>query len=1003
MESKDELQLAEELKSKCYPNGMERQPKESAKILHRIGIVYRKKSPDKQSLIQSVALMTSAIIREPDNVEEIKRDLEEVCSHVLDLAHAANRAISLTEHVKNVKEQWNLLRFVTQKQLKSLKCVSNKATPEILKNEENQKIKDVALIQDFVTMTYKTIMNSISKCCIEILGSPPCKFALVGMGSIARDEVTPYSDFESILVLEDEVQNANHYERILNYFRWFAVIFQIILVRLGETILRFLAIPCLNDPFKPENNWFYDAYTLCGVCPDGFAPTASKNPLGRQMPTPDKPWTTELIKPVSEMIKYLDSKEDLKNGYRLADVLMYTCFVSGSQEVYDTFDCLSKKTIRAKTEEKDYAISLFKRLQSDLTELSFIRRHLQENTEQETLDVKRFFYRGTTLFIHSLGRLFGIEKQSSMDIVDSLLQSFSISPDDVRKLKLAIAVSCEVRLRFYSARNGQSDTALFSLFQGDFEENLLKQIATTIGSNAVVSSVVTCIRLHGWFEYYRRKLGDSSTRMLVFALPPPTKLMFLRACAILEFPAELVQYYREHLKDDESSLSPEDLCHVRCSYAFSLYNLQRWDDVVHVIENTFPHWRDLGGDVPSSVYDLLGRSLVNLRRFDDAYECVKFFQNSSSAQPYTDGFIGRCLLSLGRYDEAMTYVERDASLITEGDPDELRWKRRAHEPLLVKADCLLNQKRYRSALDTLLLVQNMCQVHSWSFYEDSLASRINFKMSMCHFYLGEYRQALQTLNDVDNYDHSVFKLSLGSVFQQWKTLLMELVRSPEMADKILAVRSTWAGIQRVIRFKDEIDRCYTVYEEALKYGEMPMSTLRSLCQKPALYDLEHRNWMSLMLRGLLEISQFKKALIFSRELWRDASGSKCPKQKCATLTNLGACFKLLERNSDWLSVQTLAFHYALQAFDNPVTESAFIQTITSYIRACVACNISPSCFPVHYTPTVFWYAIDSLPRTMEISPEENDERASYCSLLRNYILNPTKDAKKRLEMQGSNY
>ena len=59
---------------------------------------------------------------------------------------------------------------------------------------------------------------------------------------------------------------------------------------------------------------------------------ACKFPLGRAKHTNSKLFTTVLIKPASEMLKYLSSEENLKNVYHLSDILTSTCFVFAKQE-----------------------------------------------------------------------------------------------------------------------------------------------------------------------------------------------------------------------------------------------------------------------------------------------------------------------------------------------------------------------------------------------------------------------------------------------------------------------------------------------------------------------------------------------------------------------------------------------------------------------------------------------------------------------------------------------
>jgi len=94
-----------------------------------------------------------------------------------------------------------------------------------------------------------------------------------------------------------------------------------------------LNIEYLNDKEGRLRNWFYDVITPRGISFDSMMPHACKFPLGRQQLTKNKEFSTELIKPVSEMLKYL-SGEDLKNGYHLADILTKTCFVHGNQLIY---------------------------------------------------------------------------------------------------------------------------------------------------------------------------------------------------------------------------------------------------------------------------------------------------------------------------------------------------------------------------------------------------------------------------------------------------------------------------------------------------------------------------------------------------------------------------------------------------------------------------------------------------------------------------------------------
>ena len=187
-------------------------------------------------------------------------------------------------------------------------------------------------IQQQITTDYKQIIIELCQYCVDVMGPPLCKFGIIGMGSLARKEITPYSNFEHVILLEI----LDNYEIHLEYFRWFSVIFHTIILNLQESIILSLNIKYLNDKTRDLGDWFFDTYTS-GISFDGMMPHVCKFPLGRTQPTKKKLSTTELIKPVKKMLEFLGSEKNLKNGYHLRDILTDTCFVYGDQTLHDQF------------------------------------------------------------------------------------------------------------------------------------------------------------------------------------------------------------------------------------------------------------------------------------------------------------------------------------------------------------------------------------------------------------------------------------------------------------------------------------------------------------------------------------------------------------------------------------------------------------------------------------------------------------------------------------------
>ena len=466
----EELKLARKMKNNyCCKAAVgkfqELQPEKAAEILHKTGLIYRRRSPDKLSLIQSVGLLNAAIFRNPFNVSEIKFDLCELNKHILIQANSIIQNADLIKKANSVKVSVNELRKevnqmlsncpamdqIVQSRAKHFGKLSNFVLKQQYANKIN-KIQQIKQINNRIAQKYKTTMQDLSQFCEDVMGKPPCEYAIAGMGSLARNEITPYSDFEHIILLSDHITQKSD----LEYFRWYSVIFHTVLLNMQETIIPSLNIHSLNDKDSELGDWYFDAHTPRGISFDGMMPHACKFPMGRTKHTAAKPFETELIKPVSEMLKYLGSEADLKNGYHLADILTKTCFVFGNPDIYNQFQTGVENYLFSKSKQQRID-EVKQQVRDDLDNFS-ARFRLTLLKTFETINIKQFVYRSSTVFILALARIHNISGNSCFDIINEMAKHKVITKNAENKMSYAIAIACEMRLRVYAENNSQCDT-----------------------------------------------------------------------------------------------------------------------------------------------------------------------------------------------------------------------------------------------------------------------------------------------------------------------------------------------------------------------------------------------------------------------------------------------------------------------------------------------------------------------------------------------------------------
>ena len=149
MESFEEQEslLSQKLRSCCDSKRRETSLQESASIFNELGLLYKSKSPDKVSLIQSAALLNAAIIRQPAN-QKFQEDLQQLCKHVLQCANVAMPQTDLVQISKDINENVLEMRGETNATLREIKPIPKSVTmEEVLFKLEKLKIKRIKALQ----------------------------------------------------------------------------------------------------------------------------------------------------------------------------------------------------------------------------------------------------------------------------------------------------------------------------------------------------------------------------------------------------------------------------------------------------------------------------------------------------------------------------------------------------------------------------------------------------------------------------------------------------------------------------------------------------------------------------------------------------------------------------------------------------------------------------------------------------------------------------------------
>ncbi|MDF3047571.1 MAG: hypothetical protein K0R73_689 [Candidatus Midichloriaceae bacterium] len=344
--------------------------------------------------------------------------------------------------------------------------------------------------------------------CIEELGELPqvderdVKYSIFCTGSIALGTMTPWSDLEFGILLEDGL--SEDYTRVKAYFINLTHLLNIKVLTFGENVLHYQSIKELNDfsTGKGKDNWFADVLTTKGFCFDAALPDGSKTPFGRKHYKNAKNGkdlkSYELIGIVKEICKFQEEKEGWhESDPSLVQALNHVRFIHGKEELFQDGYLKALKEFAEINKERAFRI-----LKEDTEKLNPNKELLDQDREGTILNVKKEIYRFPDRMIVALGDCLGGEGETTWDIIDNLVTKGKLKREAAGNLKYALNIATELRLRTYSNNKGRKeDISALARYDSSIKE---------LQDAALVENVFYLQDLERLYRYYYVVMSLSS-------------------------------------------------------------------------------------------------------------------------------------------------------------------------------------------------------------------------------------------------------------------------------------------------------------------------------------------------------------------------------------------------------------------------------------------------------------------------------------------------------------
>jgi len=395
---------------------------------------------------------------EEKSVKVVQNKIVEAIKHFVFEDIGGSRGVVLANLGKNLNILQGSLRRIrtnAKKELSSINNASAEGLTHFLKQVEHE-------YKDFLNLLFEQIQG--------IFGKPPCKrYVLLTVGSLATQMITPYSDIEYLVLVDDHEFSAD----VTTYFTNFGDLFDFVMIAFSESPI-YKAEKHLGEEFKN-----YYPYIKKGIRVDEHKKPQDLNRLFGLINTP-----AGLLSKLAKKIIYEQSNH-------LTAALLTTAYIgrSSDKSLFDKYQTLFEN--RLPTQE--YRECLDTLLRQGLLECRGQYEALEEKLDEEKLDsqqeVKQLLVhplhlvRELAVYLKSCGQNITL-KNNPLEQLDELKEKQLLSEIDYMLWQKLITQLLSIRLELQI--QSQSTEAKIEL---NLLDKRLKQLGETDGIKGISSKL----------------------------------------------------------------------------------------------------------------------------------------------------------------------------------------------------------------------------------------------------------------------------------------------------------------------------------------------------------------------------------------------------------------------------------------------------------------------------------------------------------------------------------